>query len=174
MNTTTTRLLTRCTLWLGALFAATALHAGPAEDYAKADAALASGDLPTGMALMRKAADQNHPKAQARLGDLLRSAASEAEAVAMYRKSAEQGEAAGEFGLGRAYADGAGVKQDPAAALEWYRKAEKKNYAPALDALARAYRSGSLGLPRDLDQAKAYEDRVRALATQAAAQGAAR
>jgi TPR repeat protein len=174
MNTTTTRLLTRCTLWMGALFAATCLHAGPVEDYAQADAALASGDLPTGMTLMRKAAAQNHAKAQARLGDLLRASASEADAVAMYRKSAEQGEPAGEFGLGRALADGAGVAKDEAAALEWYRKAEKKNYAPALDALARAYRTGSLGLPRDPEQAKAYDDRVRALAAQANAQGAAR
>ncbi|MEJ8836792.1 tetratricopeptide repeat protein [Ramlibacter sp. AN1133] len=174
MNTTTTRLLTRCTLWIGALFVATSLHAGPAEDYAKADAALASGDLPTGMSLMRKAADQNHARAQARLGDLLRAADSESEAVALYRKSAEQGDAAGEFGLGRAYADGAGVKKDTAAALEWYRKAEKQNYAPALDALARAYRTGTLGLPRDPEQAKAYDERVRALSAQATAQGAAR
>jgi len=174
MNTATNRLLARCTLWMGALLAATSLYAGPAEDYAKGDAALASGDLPTGMALMRKAADQNHPKAQARLGDLLRSAEAEADAVAMYRKSAEQGEAAGEFGLGRAYADGAGVKKDAAAAIEWYRKAEKKNYAPALDALARAYRTGSLGLAKDPEQAKAYDERVRALTVQANAQGAAR
>ena len=126
------------------------------------------------MALMRKAANQNHPKAQARLGDLLRAADSEADAVAMYRKSAEQGEAAGEFGLGRAYQDGAGVKKDPAQALEWFRKAEKKNYPPALDALARAYRTGSLGLPRDLEQARGYDERVRALTAQAAAPGAAR
>lgn len=174
MNTTTTRLLARCTLWMGVLFAATSIYAGPAEDYAQADAALASGDLPTGMALMRKAAGQNHAKAQARLGDLLRASASEVEAVAMYRKSAEQGEPAGEFGLGRSYADGTGVAKDPAVALEWYRKAEKKNYAPALDALARAYRTGSLGLPKDLDQAKAYDERVRALAAQANAQGTAR
>jgi TPR repeat protein len=117
---------------------------------------------------------QNHAKAQAQLGDLLRAADFEGEALAMYKKSAEQGEAAGEFGLGRAYADGAGVKKDPAAALEWYRKAEKKNYAPALDALARAYRTGTLGLPKDPEQAKAYDDRVRALTAQAPAQGAAR
>ncbi|HET8746729.1 MAG TPA: hypothetical protein VFM98_14070 [Ramlibacter sp.] len=172
MNATTTRFLTRCTLWMGALFAATSLYAGPAEDFAQADAALASGDLPTGMSLMRKAANQNHAKAQARLGDLLRSAGSEADAVAMYRKSAEQGEAAGEFGLGRALADGAGVPKDAAQALEWYRKAEAKNYAPALDALARAYRTGTLGLPRDLEQAKKYDERVRALTAQANAQGA--
>jgi TPR repeat protein len=161
MNATPLHLLSRCTLWIGALFAATALYAGPAEDIAQADAALAQGDLPTGMRFLRKAADQNDPKAQARLGDLLRAAEFEAEAVVLYRKSAEQGEPAGEFGLGRAYADGAGVKIDPAVALEWYRKAEKKNYAPALDALARAYRNGGLGLPRDLEQARAYDERAR-------------
>jgi hypothetical protein len=172
MNTAAARLLTRCTLWMGALFAAGALYAGPAEDIAQADAALANGDLPTGMSLLRKAADQNDPKAQARLGDLLRAADYEVEAVAMYRKAAGQGEAAGEFGLGRAYADGAGVKKDPDAALEWYRKAEKKNYAPALDALARAYRAGSLGLPRDAEQARAYDERARAQA-QAAGKGPA-
>lgn len=174
MNTTATHLIARCTLWMGALFTATALHAGPAEDFAQADAALAAGDLPTGMNLMRKAADQNHAKAQARLGDLLRAAEYEAEAVTLYRKSAEQGEAAGEFGLGRAYADGAGVKQDSAAALEWYRKAEKKNYAPAFDALARAYRTGTLGLPKDLEQARSYDERARALMAQTGAPGAAR
>ena len=174
MNTTSIRLVTQFTLWMGALFTATALHAGPAEDFAKADAALATGDLPTGMSLMRKAADQNHAKAQARLGDLLRASDSEVEAVAMYRKSAEQGEAAGEFGLGRAYADGTGVKKDEAVALEWYRKAEKKNYASALDALGRAYRTGTLGLPRDLEKAKGYEERVRALTAEATAKGAAR
>jgi TPR repeat protein len=173
MNTSRSHLFARCTLWMGALFAAAALHAGPAEDMAKADAALASGDLPTGIQMLRKAADQNDPKAQARLADLLRAAENEKEAIPLYRKSAEQGEAAGEFGLGRAYADGAGVKQDPVLALELYRKAEKKNHAPALDALARAYRSGSLGLPRDLEQARIYEERYRAL-LQAANQGAAR
>ncbi|GAB3775154.1 hypothetical protein GCM10028796_50740 [Ramlibacter monticola] len=175
MNAATTRLLLRCTLWMGALFAATALYAGPAEDFAQGEAALLAGDLPTGMNLMRKAADQNHAKAQARLGDLLRSAEFEKEAVVMYRKSADQGEPAGEYGLGRAYADGAGVEKNAATALEWYRKAEKKNHAPALDALARAYRTGTLGLPKDLEQAKAYDERARALAAaQAGTQGAAR
>jgi hypothetical protein len=158
---------------MGALFTAAALHAGPAEDVAEADAILASGDLPTAMTLLRKAAAQNHPTAQARLGDLMRLAGFEAEAVELYRKSADQGDPAGEVGLGRAYADGAGIKQDPAAALELYRKAEKKNYGPAFDVLARAYRTGTLGLPRDPEQARTYEERARALA-QAGGKGAVR
>jgi hypothetical protein len=144
------------------LLAATALHAGPAEDVQQADALLREGDLPGAMALLRRAADQEHPLAMARLGDLLRAAEFESEAVVLYRKSAERGDPAGLVGLGRAYADGAGVPQDPARALELYRQAEQKNYAPAFDALARAYRTGTLGLPRDLQQAEAYRRKAEA------------
>lgn len=161
-------LLSRCALVMGALFAATAPQAGPAEDVAQAEVLLANHDLPTAMTLLRRAADQNHPRAQARLADLMRLAGFEAEAVELYRKSADQGDAAGEHGLGRALADGAGVRKDEAAALEWFRKAEKKNFAPAFDTLARAYRTGTLGLPKDPEQARRYDERARVL-TQAAA-----
>ena len=69
----------------------------------------------------------------------------------------------GEFGLGRMYADGAGVPRNPVLALEWYRKAERQNHAPTLDALARAYRTGDLGLTKDPDQANALDARVRTI-----------
>lgn len=149
-------------LCAGALLAAGALHAGPAEDVQQADTLLRNGDLPGAMALFRRAADQEHPLAMARLGNLLRAAEFEAEAVVLYRKSAERGEPAGLVGLGRAYADGAGVPQDAARALELYRQAEQKNYRPAFDALARAYRTGTLGLPRDAQQAQAYQRKAEA------------
>jgi TPR repeat protein len=163
MNISATHLLARCTLWMGVLFTATALHAGPAEDYAKASDALKIGDLPTGMSLLRQAAAGNHAKAQAQLGDLLRAADFNDQAIELYRKSAAQGEPAGEYGLASAYAEGMGVKKDPATALEWYRKADQKDYAPAVDALARAYRNGGLGLTRDPEQASKYEERARTL-----------
>jgi TPR repeat protein len=156
-------------LWISALFAAGALHAGPAEDVQQADQLLRAGDLPASMTLLRRAADQGHPLAMANLGDLLRAAQYEAEAVELYRKSAALGEPAGEVGLGRAYADGAGVKQDAARALELYRKAEAKNYGPAFDLLGRAYRTGTLGLPKDLDLATAYEKKAAAASTATAA-----
>jgi TPR repeat protein len=164
MNTLHTHILARCTLWMGALLTVTALHAGPAEDVQKADAALLAGDLPAAMTLLRKAADQDFPLAQARLGDLLRAAEFEAEAVVLYKKAADKGDPAGWFGLGRALADGAGIARDPAAALELYRKAEKKDYAPAIDAIARAYRTGTLGLPKDLEKAREYDQRAQSLA----------
>ena len=138
-------------------------QAGPAEDVQQADLAVRTGDVFTAMSLLRRAADQNHALAQARLGDLLHAAEFDKEALVYYRKSAEQGEAAGEFGLGRMYADGAGVPRDPAKALEWYRKAEPKNHPQTLDALARAYRAGDLGLAKDVGRADALDAQVRSL-----------
>lgn len=148
-------------LFLAALFALPQAHANPREDTLQAEASLRGGDVPTAMALLRKASDQGHSAAQARLADLLHAAEFDKEAVVLYRKAAEQGDAAGEFGLGRMYANGAGMARDAALALEWYRKAEKQNHAPALDALARAHRAGDLGLVRNLEEANAFETRAR-------------
>lgn len=156
--------LAGCALSLAALGATgVRAQAASAEELQQAEAAIRSGDVFTAMGLLRRAADRNNPLAQARLADLLHAAEFDQEALALYRKAAEQGEAAGEFGLGRMYADGSGVPRDPALALQWYRKAELKNHAPALDALARAYRSGDLGLPRDLARASALDAQVRGL-----------
>lgn len=133
-----------------------ALLAGPAEDLKTAEDSISRGDVPTAMALLRRAADANHGPAQARLADLLLAAEYDAEALALYRKAADQGDPAGEVGLGRAYADARGVARDPAVALQWYRKAEAKNHRAAFDALARAYHTGDLGLPKDLQKAAEY------------------
>lgn len=142
---------------------ASGAEAGSTEDLREAETAAGAGDVYTAMSLLRKAADQNHPVAQARLADLLHAAEFYADALDLYKRSAAQGEAAGEHGLGVLYANGHGVKRDEALALEWYRKAEKKNFPPALDALARAYRTGSLGLARDLAAAADLEARRSAL-----------
>jgi TPR repeat protein len=157
---------TRCVAALAMLCAiaiAGGAGAGPVEDLRDAEAAAGAGDVHTAMSLLRKAADKNHPVAQARLADLLHAAEFDTEALDLYKRSAQQGEAAGEFGMGVMYANGAAVKRDDAAALDWYRKAEKKNYPPALDALARAYRTGSLGLPKDVGQANELEARRKTL-----------
>lgn len=157
-----TLIVARCVLALVALGAA-GVQAGPAEDTAQAETFIRGGDFVSAMGLLRKAADQNHPPAQARLADLLVVAEFNSEAFALYQKAAEQGEPAGELGLGRMYADALGVPRDQAKALELYRKAEARNYAPAVDALARAYRAGNLGLPKDLDKARELDARAKLL-----------
>lgn len=148
---------------LALLLAAGPAAAGPREDTERAEAAFRSGDLITAMALLRRAADEGHAPAQARLADLLDAAEQDAEAVALYRRAAEQGDAAGETGLARMLANGEGVTRDVTQALELLRRAAAREHAPALDALSRAYRTGTLGLPQDLAEAQRLEARVRAL-----------
>lgn len=162
-------LLARCLVALAALGVA-GVRAGPAEDTVQAETFIRGGDFVSAMNLLRKAADQSHAPAQARLADLLLAADFRAEALALYRKAAESGDPAGEFGLGRMYADGLGVERDQDAALAWYRKAEAREHAPAIDALARAYRDGNLGLARDAEKARELDARAKA-AFQAAGPG---
>lgn len=155
-------IVARCVLVLAALGAA-GVRAGPAEDTARAETLIRTDDMVTAMRLLRTAAGQNHAPAQARLGDLLRSAEAYPEALELYRKAADQGDPAGEVGLGRMYADGYGVPRDAAKALELYRKAEARQHWPALDMLARAYRTGDLGLAKDLAKARELDERAKAL-----------
>jgi TPR repeat protein len=153
----------RCAPFLGALLWAAPALADPREDTERAEASLRNGDLITAMALLRKAADLGYAPAQARLADLLDKAEQDAEAVALYRKAAEQDEPAGQYGLSRMLAAGEGVARDPQQALVWLRKAAERNYLPALEALARAYRDGAFGLARDPQEAARLEGRARAI-----------
>lgn len=55
---------------------------------------------------------------------------------------AQAGDAQCQFTLGRMYALGDGVRQDKQEAIRWYRKSALQKYAPALAAMAVAYRDG--------------------------------
>jgi TPR repeat protein len=153
----------RSTIFLLASGLATLALAGAPEDTEQAETALRNGDLISAMSLLRRAADAGHAPAQARLGDLLDAAEFDAEAVALYRKAAAQNHPAGETGLARMLAVGEGVAKDPAQALALLRRAAEREHPPALDALSRAYRSGTLGLPRDPVEAQRLADRAKAL-----------
>lgn len=130
---------------------------------ARAEAAFQTGDLIVAMGLFRRAADAGHAPAQARLADLLDAAEQDEEAVAWYRLAAAQNDADGEFGLGRMLAHGEGVKRDVDEALKWYRRAVQKNHVRAIEALARATRSGDLGLARNPAEANRLEQHAQAL-----------
>lgn len=146
-----------------AVFAGGMAFAGASEDTALAEQALRRGDLIAAMSLLRKAADEGHAPAQSRLADLLDAAEQDAEAVALYRKAAEQGEPAGQYGYGRMLARGEGVTRDVAQGLQWIRRAADARHAPALEALARAHRSGDLGLARDAAEAQRLEQLARSM-----------
>lgn len=54
------------------------------------------------------------------------------EAVRLFRKSAEQGDAQAQYSLGICYKYGRGVPQDVKEALKWFRKSAKGGYTKAL------------------------------------------
>lgn len=128
-----------------------------------AERALGEGDLIAGMRLLRAAAQAGEARAQARLGEILDKAEEDKEAVAWYRKAAEQGDAAGQFGLGMAYLAGEGVPRDAGTALVWIRRAAEQDFQNAVEAMADAYRDGSLGLAPDAVEAARWAARATAI-----------
>lgn len=137
--------------------------AGPEQDTEQAEKEFARGDLVASMGLWRKAAQQGYAPAQVRLGDILDKAEEDAEAADWYRKAADQGNAAGEYGLAQMYLKGEGVKKDVEQARIYTLRAAEKNYLNAVILMMEAYRIGDLGLAVDIAKADEWEAKVIAL-----------
>ena len=127
------------------------------------EAAYLAHDLPSAMRLFRQAAEAGDTRAMARYADLLDIAEQNDEAVEWYRKSAAKNDPAGEYGLSRMMISGEGVARDLEQALALLRKAVEKDFPPAVEALARVYRAGALGLPKDPAEAQRLEAKAKAL-----------
>ncbi len=74
------------------------------------------------------------------------------EAMAWYRRAAEQGHVVAQFSLGGMYDNGDGVAQDPAEAVVWFRRAAEQGHASAQAALGVIYADGR-GVAQDLGEA---------------------
>ena len=98
---------------------------------------------------LRRAADAGHAPAQALYGFILDQAESNEEAAGYYRRAAEQGNADGEFGLGKLHAAGEGVARDAAVARQWFERAAARGHSQAINVMAQAFISGELGFKRD-------------------------
>lgn len=73
-------------------------------------------------------------------------------AVRFLREQAAAGDLSAMNELGTRHSFGEGVKEDAAAAVEWFTRAALSGHMPAMRNLAECYREGS-GVPRDLDRA---------------------
>lgn len=120
--------------------------ADPEENFAAGMKAYQEGDLIKSMSELQKAADAGHAGAQAAFGYLLDKSDYDGDAVAYYRKSADQGNEEGMFGLGSLFAAGEGIEKDYAQARIWFVKAAEKGQPQAVRVLAEAYAFGGLGL----------------------------
>jgi TPR repeat protein len=134
-----------------------------AGDVAKAEEALTREDLRDAIKYYKQAAEQNYIPAQVLVGQFMHDSQEYEEAAGWFMTAAVQGDPAGAFNLGQIYAVGEGVEKSPEKALYWIKFSANKNYLPAVEVLAMAYKNGDLGLPIDLDQAKIWESRLPAL-----------
>ncbi len=115
------------------------------DDYQSGVKSFRDGDVVGAMTPLRAASLAGHAKAQALLADILDRTDFDEDAIALYRKSAEQGEPDGMFGLGVMLAAGEGTKKDVLAGREWILKAAEKGLPLAVNVVAQAYLKGELG-----------------------------
>ena len=111
------------------------------------------GDVVAAMMHYENAANAGSADGQARLAWVLDQSEQNDDAVRWYRASAEQGHAAGYFGLGEMYAKGEGIEQDGAKAVENFTLAAENGHAQAMSVLVTGYKNGELGLEVDLAKA---------------------
>jgi TPR repeat protein len=79
----------------------------------------------------------------------------EVQAVAWFRKAADQGDTSAQSNLGNSYYNGTGVPEDLVEAVKWYRKAADQGHAEAQFNLGVCYYKGA-GTQMDLVEAYAY------------------
>ena len=133
-------------LILGMAFLTSRAFGGSAEDFEAGRKAFRAGDIVTAMAPLRRASEAGHAAAQALYAQILDRSELDEEAVAWFRKSAEQNDPDGQFGLGSMLASGEGIKRDPIAARSWIEKSAAQGNGLAINFLAQSYINGQLGL----------------------------
>ncbi len=152
--------ITRRVFILAVLLAGTlVVAADPEVDLQEGLTAFHDGDLVTAMAKYQSAADAGSPEAQAKLAWIYDQSEQNDSAVELYRKSAEQAYADGEFGLGEMYAKGEGVEQNVDEAFLWFERAAHQGHLHAIRVLINAFERGALG--REIHQETADEWRQK-------------
>lgn len=126
--------------------AATVGQAAPADDHQRGVTAYARGDVVGAMSALRGAARAGHAPSQVLLAHILDQADFAEEAASLYRQAAEQGDADGLLGLGRASLTGRGIAKDEKAALQHFSKAAELGHAAAIEVVAEAVVRGQMGL----------------------------
>ena len=94
-------------------------------------------------------AERGDPNAQSVLGEVYYRGEDYSNAMAWFRKSAQQGYAPGQYNLGVMYLEGSGTPKDEGESVKWFLKAAEQRHLIAVNNLAAAYFYGH-GVPQDL------------------------
>lgn len=112
-----------------------------------------------GVEWVRKAAEQNHLRAQHAMGTFHEEGIGVekniAKAIEWYTRSANNGFPEAQHSMGIAFDLGRGVKKDPAEAAQWFRKAANQDFPPALAAYASKLERGD-GVAKNTPKAALY------------------
>jgi TPR repeat protein len=122
--------------------------AGAEDDYKAGLSLYQRGDVVTAIAKLRPGANAGHAASQALLADILEGAGITDEAITWYRKAAAAGHLEATFALGAFLATGHGVARDEAHARELVTRAAQGGHKGALNYVAQATMSGTLGFAR--------------------------
>ena len=139
-------------------------YADLAEDHEKAIQMWQIGNVVDAMTTFTNNAEKGHAPSQVWLANLMDQAQQDEDAVKWFRKAADQGNAAGEYGLGLMYGKGEGVKQDNVKAVEYVTRAAEKDYIDAVLALVAVYSKGGFGLEPNLEKGEFWNARAAVLA----------
>ena len=116
-----------------------------------------SGDFATAFRDLKSAADAGDADAEVNLGYMYARGqavpSNQAMALALYRRSAAQGNGEGMNAIGYKYMTGSGVPVDFNAALQWFCRAIEKGDPRALNNLAALHARG-IGVPYDIEEAR--------------------
>jgi hypothetical protein len=162
--TTTKRNPLRFALLLAAALLALPAAAGIEEDWIEGEKAYQRGDVARAITYLRKAADAGHGRAQARLASIMDASDFNEEAVAYYRKSADQGEPEGLYGLAGMYAVGEGVTRDSQEAFKLFVRAADAGHEHAARLVADGYLYGQFGLTEEQRNSEAAAQAIRRMA----------
>ena len=139
-------------------------YADVAEDHDKAIKMWQMGNVVDAMTQFTANAEKGYAPSQVWLATLMDQAQQDEDAVKWFQKAADQGNAAGEYGLGLMFGKGEGVKQDNAKALDYVTRAAEKDHSDAVSALATIYTKGGLGLEPNLEKGEYWTARAAAMA----------
>ncbi len=116
-----------------------------AEEEYQAGVKAAMDDDPVSAAkLFAGAAERGHAGAQARLAFIVKDGSGQKQALELFRRAAEQGNAVGQYGLGLMHMEKPYL--DFAEARKWLTMAADQGYESATIVMAKSYLSGGLGL----------------------------
>lgn len=137
--------------------------AGPEDDFREGSIAFQRGDVNSAVKALQRASNVGHAPSLVLLGYIYEQGSLDTDAVAVYRKAAALGSGDGEVALAGMVAAGKGTLANVKEAVRLYESAAGRGNGVAINVLAQAYISGTLGLtPGQRDDAKAVEALRRA------------